>query len=189
LTEEVKEEIEEYLIEHPCSTATEIIDALDYNISVRTMRRILSELGYKYSSTLKEPLIIPRHVNKRLRFAHQNRRKFWNNAVFVDECTFMTFPFPKKAYQKKGERIVYQRPKKLGKLHVWGGISMEGKTALHIFTENLTGLLYKKILMNKLMPSMRRLYRGRRWILVQDNDPKHKSGDVEKYIRKANIEV
>ena len=67
---------------------------------------------------------------------------------------------------------------------------MEGKTTLHIFKENLSGLLYKKIIIRKLLPSMRRLYRGDSWILVQDNDPKITCKKVSDYLKKkADVKV
>lgn len=187
LSEEMKDGIEEYLAENPCATAQQIIVDLNLNISVWTMRRALKEIGYKYTATLKIPLMTSQHIDDRMWFAQENRRTNWDNAVFVDECTFMTYPFPKKAYQKPGQRVVYECPKKPAKLHVWGGITMRGKVTLHIFTENLTGLLYKKILWKKLLPSMRRLYGESRWVLVQDNDPKHTSKTVKNYMQKANI--
>ena len=189
LTKEIAQEIEEYLKDNPTATAVEIIEYLNYNVSIRTMRRSLKELGYNYASTLKVPFMTSDHIGDRLWFAHDNLRRRWDNAVFVDECTFVTHSYPKKAYQKRGRRLTYQCPKKIGKVHVWGGICTRGKVSLHIFTENLNGLLYKKILGRKLLPSMRRLYGGGKWILVQDNDPKHTCGKVAKFLNKHNIEV
>ena len=189
LTEEVIREIEEYMQQNPSASASQIVNDLNYTVSTRTMRRALKHLGFHYTSTLKLPLMTIGHIEDRLAFAHENLRKRWTNAVFVDESTFLTHTFPKKAYQKRGRRLMYSCPKKAGKVHVWGGISLNGKTTLHIFTENLTGKLYRTILRTKLLPSMQRLYGETRWILVQDNDPKHTSNLVSNFIRDNNIQV
>lgn len=189
LTEEVAREIEEYMQQNPSASASQIIIDLNYDVTTRTMRRAMKELGFQYSSTLKVPLMTMGHIEDRLAFAEKNLRKTWANAVFVDECSFLTHTFPKKAYQKRGRRLTYSCPKKPGKVHIWGGISLNGKTTLHIFTENLTGKLYRTILRTKLLPSMQRLYGGTPWILVQDNDPKHTCNVVSKFIRENNIQL
>ena len=67
------------------------------------------------------------------------------------------------------------RPKHPLKVHVWAGISMEGRTAICIFEGIMNKELFVNILDSTLLPSIRQLYpNGHRF--MQDNDPKHTSG-------------
>ena len=134
------------LEEHLTASASQIVHDLNCDISIRTMRRMLKQLGYCYQSTLKAPLLTPEHI-----IFWENLRRRWSNAVFVDECTFVTHKFPKKAYQKRGRRVMFQCTNRPAKVQVWGSISLRGKTLLHIFTQNLNSSLYRKTMWTKLL--------------------------------------
>jgi len=55
---------------------------------------------------------------------------------------------------------------------------MSGKIGFHLFTENLDRHLYRKILNDHLYKYADEKM-GRKWVLQQDNDPKHTSTDVQ----------
>src|SRR6266516_3067480 len=63
-------------------------------------------------------------------------------------------------------------PKHPYKIHFWGAFSKFGTLNYYIFTESLTGDLYRHILNNNLFPSASEKM-PRNWIFQQDNDPKH----------------
>ena len=105
LTPEIRREIELYLEQNPYSNASDIKNHLGYDVSIRTIQRCLKTIGFKFSPTLKKPLISENHTVKRIAFARQHMNRRWDNVIFVDECTFMTHSSPKMAYQKKGNRI------------------------------------------------------------------------------------
>ena len=61
------------------------------------------------------------------------------------------------------------------KIHVWAGISMNGRTDLVMFDGIMDAVLYVRILREGLIPSAQRLYPGGNYLFMQDNDPKHTS--------------
>jgi len=138
LNEETAMEIEEYLEENPYANASEIISDLGYTIALRTMQAALKELGFHYLPVKKAPLINQAQKGSRVSFARENRRRDWDNVILADESSFQSFAAPKMAYQREGiDRLTRSVPKYPLKLHVWGGISLAGKTELFIFEENL----------------------------------------------------
>ena len=60
----------------------------------------------------------------------------------------------------------------ISKLHIWGGISVIGKTRLKIFTENFEQERYKTVLNECLIHEANALY-GNQWVLQEDNSPIH----------------
>ena len=88
----------------------------------------------------------------------------------------------------KTQRFVYyyiyftiHRPKHPLKVHVWAGISMQGRTSICIFDGIMKKELFVEILNSSLLPSIHALYpNGHR--LMQDNDPKHTSGYASQWM-------
>lgn len=76
-----------------------------------------------------------------------------------------------------------QRPKHPAKVHVWGAFCYYGKLNLYVFEENLDQHLYIKIL-NARLPGVERLFPGERWMLLQDNDPKHTAKLVTRWLER-----
>lgn len=66
---------------------------------------------------------------------------------------------------------------------------MRGKLRLPLFTQNLTALLYKKILKDYLLKSSKKLYGQESWILAQDNDPKHTAKVVQNFLYNRKIRL
>lgn len=121
-------------------------------ISDQTVRNRLKNYGIKPYRPAKR--ITLNNVHKRNRLAWCNARINWNHnqwrqVLFTDESTF-------GIQRKRGAMWVYRRPgerysafcvderdrQRGGKLMVWGGISYNGKTALHIVEGNLTAARY-----------------------------------------------
>ena len=60
----------------------------------------------------------------------------------------------------------------LSNIHIWGGISVMGKTNLKIFTENFNQERYKTVLNECLIHEASAFY-GNQWVLQEDNSPIH----------------
>lgn len=106
-------------------------------------------------------------------------------------------------YVKVGEYYKRMRNKKKHpvKLHVWGGISSRGKTALVMFpgNERMNSLGYQKIIKKAFVPYNNEKHNGRyiyifseqfiigRAILCHDNAPSHKSRSTEKKLDEMGV--
>ena len=78
-------------------------------------------------------------------------------------------------------------PKHPTKVHVWAGISFRGATSICIFEGKMNAALYGCILEKTLLPFIAEVYPdGHK--LMQDNDPKHTSGYIQKFFDTRNIQ-
>ncbi|KAK6305299.1 hypothetical protein J4Q44_G00240790 [Coregonus suidteri] len=53
----------------------------------------------------------------------------------------------------------------------------------------MDGAMYRKILANNLLPSVRALKMGRGWVFQHDNDPKHTARATKEWLRKKHLKV
>ncbi len=49
--------------------------------------------------------------------------------------------------------------------------------------------MYREILANKLLPSVRAFKMGRGWVFQHDNDPKHTASSTKEWLRKKHFKV
>ena len=68
------------------------------------------------------------------------------------------------------------------KINVYAAMSIEGKSTIRFFTENMTAAIYCEILEDTLLPAAERIYGNRSWTYVQDNDPKHTAKQTQQFI-------
>ena len=66
------------------------------------------------------------------------------------------------------------------KIHVWAGISRDAPTKIIIFTSNLKGPGYRRILQYGLLPFFRKFPFGHR--LLMDNAPSHTCGTTKSFM-------
>ena len=84
-------------------------------------------------------------------------------------------------WTKAGKNRWQPVPKHSQKVHIWAAFSSMGTFPLCIFRQNLTGVLYCKIL-EWLLLSQAEVFHRNSWFLVEDNDPKHTSKVVKKFM-------
>ena len=53
----------------------------------------------------------------------------------------------------------------------------------------MNGAMYREILCDNLLPSVRALKMGRRWVFQHDNDPKHTAKATKEWLKKKHIQV
>ncbi len=53
----------------------------------------------------------------------------------------------------------------------------------------MDGAMYRQILANNLLPSVRALKMGRGWVFQHDNDPKHTARATKEWLRKKHFKV
>ena len=73
-------------------------------------------------------------------------------------------------------------------INVWGCFSWNGVGHLHRVKGLMTGEMYTQILIHHLVPSANWLC-PRGFVFQHDNDPKHTSGVVSKYLANKKIDV
>ena len=117
------------------------------------------------------PALSPLHIAKRMEWCRKIRGQDWAKVFFTDECSI--WMNTGKIYMtKKGQPINLPTFKHPSKLHIWGWISVMGKTNLKIFTENFNQERYKTVLNEGLIHEANALY-GNQWVLQEDNSPIH----------------
>uniref|UniRef100_A0A1I7X4N8 DDE_3 domain-containing protein n=1 Tax=Heterorhabditis bacteriophora TaxID=37862 RepID=A0A1I7X4N8_HETBA len=113
------------------------------------------------------------------------------DVCFSDECIFQVDSNSRACFVTKDDYFGRLRPvaKHPPKIHVCGGISMRGATALTIFPENvrLNSEKYCQIINNIYLPFENIVYNGYAR-LVQNNAPSHKSAYRKRRFEENNID-
>jgi hypothetical protein len=170
------------------TTATQlqsILKARQIYVSLSTIVRNICQLGWIYRGSAYCQLI--RHENKlkRLQWAQANINDDFDNVIWSDETTVQLENHRRFCYRKNGEK---PRPKHPIKVHVWGGISKKGATAVCFFEEIMAAPLYCEILERTLLPFIQQkfpppcIHR-----FMQDNDPKRTSRHAQNFYSQSGI--
>ncbi len=72
---------------------------------------------------------------------------------------------------------------------LWGCFSAKGTGRLHRIEGRMDGAMYREILANNLLPSVRALKMGRGWVFQHNNDPKHTARATKEWLRKKHFKV
>lgn len=167
--------------------------AAQLSISRMTAERGIKSLGlfpYHRPSTIA---LTKSQKYRRLSWARQHRNFDFSKTMFVDEKIFVVAdqPNPRNDIYFARTAAEVQPKAKLShpiKINVCAGITSKGVTRLYLFTENMTGELYKNILSSTLLPDAKKLL-GKRWTLAQDNDKKHTSKIVKAFLQESQVDV
>ena len=92
-----------------------------------------------------------------------------------------------KLEEYKGECLTPTVKHGRGKIMVWGCFSIHGTGNLKRINGIMTGKMYREILKNHMTPHLQTLPPGT--IFQHDNDPKHRSKVVKKYLESKKIKV
>ena len=76
-----------------------------------------------------------------------------------------------------------------GNLILWGCFSAKGTGQLHSIEGRMNGSMYREILGDNLLPSVRALKMGCGWIFQHDNEPKHTAKTTKEWLKKKHIKV
>jgi transposase len=181
----------------PFTVPNQILADLDLDISARTVRRRLDEAGLFGRVSRTGYPFSDEHIRKRLSFANGYNwmtAKDWGLVIFSDETHFHIGQHGQRWVQRpigeafNAQYISREKPHE-ERVSIWGCFSSGGVGDIHLFEENLDAKLMKNILDEHLISSSDRLFEQHaHWWFVQDNDPKHQSNLVKKWLHDHGIQ-
>jgi transposase len=175
----------------PFTIPNRIIADLDIDVSPRTVRRRLNEAGLFGRVSRTGYPFSEKHIKQRLSFANGYSHmtvQDWSLVIFSDETHFHIGHHGQIWVQRpvgeafNAQYIIREKPHE-ERVSVWGCFSSGGVGDIHLFEENLDAKLMKNILGQHLVQSSARLFEEHaHWWFLQDNDPKHQSNLVKKWL-------
>lgn len=164
--------------------------------SSRTVNRRLIQMGYRARRCAVKPKLTPRHKRERLTWARQYRNltiQHWQHVVFGDESRFLLFPVDgrMRVRRREGERLLDECVQARvagggGSVHVWGAFCAGGKSELVILNQNVTGVVYRGILHQNLIPWAHGIF-ANNFRYQDDNAPAHRARVVTRYLEEQDV--
>ena len=174
---------------NPYLTPRRLIQRLNLDCSVGTVRTYLKECGFTYRNPcFKEPLS-PDQRKERVDWRTEWRDfEDFDQVIFTDETGYWLDDTRGKGWFPTGQSFDAMEVESSEKLNIWAAISIHGKVALHIFDNNLDALTYREILRNSPIPAARPLYPDG-FILQRDNLKVHSAGLIKKFLVSREADV
>ena len=166
-----------------------------YGICTTVNNRLLSR-GYRAYRPTKKPLLTANHRRLRLEWAQRWRNltvAHWQHVIFSDELRFQLYPVDGRLRVRRlpGERFrpgcqAHRVQAGGGSVHVWGAFHNSAKSPLVLPDGYLTGVLYRGILQNTLVPFARH-YFGDNYHYQDDNATPHCARVVLDFLQQGNV--
>uniref|UniRef100_A0A8C7RAQ8 Tc1-like transposase DDE domain-containing protein n=1 Tax=Oncorhynchus mykiss TaxID=8022 RepID=A0A8C7RAQ8_ONCMY len=188
--------------DQPRTTRQDLVNDLKRagtTVSKKTISNKLHRHGLKSCSARKVPLLKPAHVQARLKFANDHLddpEEEWEKVMWSDETKIELFGLnsTRCVWRKKKDEY---NPKNIiptvkhggGNIILLGCFSAKGTRRLHHIEGRMDGAMYREILANNLLPSVRALKMGRGWVFQHDNDPKHTARATKEWLCKKHLKV
>ena len=158
ITARVKEIVENQMQLDDETTAHQLHRLLTENgveISLRTILRCRTSLGWTFRGSAYCQLIREANKKKRLDWTLQHMDDTFEDVLYTDECTVQLENHRRFCCRKHGQRPKPKpNPKHPVKVHVWAGISKQGRSQICIFEGIMDRYLYVDILKETLLPSV-----------------------------------
>ena len=153
----------------------------------------------KFCCARNVPLLKKAHVQARLKFGKEHLddlEEAWEKVMWSDDTKIELFGI-NSTHRVWRKRNAEYNPKITiptvkhggGNLMLWGCFSAKGTGRLHCIEGRMNGAMYREILGDNLLPSVRTLKMGRGWIVQHDNDPKHTAKATKEWLKKKHIKV
>ena len=150
--------------------------------------------GLKKFAFQRKPRLTENHRVKRLQYAHKHLTRQWVNALFVDETAIELTSAPNSQTQgqwaySRDDVPVLPKDKHPTKISVFGGIAYYGRSELVLIEETLNGHRYATILDSVIPDVTARVFKNRKWFIVQDAVPLHFTAEVRGIIEGHGVSV
>lgn len=174
--------------------------ATNVHVSDQTVRNRLHEVGMRARRPKVGPVLTARHRAARLAFAREHQDwqigQDWRPVLFTDESRFTlsTCDRRDRVWRCRGERYaacnIIQRDRFGGEsATVWGGISLEGRTALHVVTRgSLTALRYRDEILRPIVRPFAGAV-GPGFLLMHDNARYHVAEVCRRFLHREGIDA
>lgn len=173
--------------------------ATNVHVSAQTVRNRLHEGGMRARRPQVGVVLTAQHHAGRLAFAREHQDwqiRHWRPVLFTDESrlTLSTCDRRDRVWRRRGERsaacnILQHDRFGGGSVMVWGGISLGGRTALHVLARgSLTAIRYRDEILRPLV----RPYAGAvgpGFLLMQDNARPHVAGVCQQFLQEEGIDA
>lgn len=169
--------------------------ATELRVSSRTLRRRLATAGLAARRPFVGPILTPQHRLRRLTWAQEHvgwTTARWRTVLFTDESRFCLHQADGRlrVWRRQGERMaancVLQADSWGARsIMVWGGISRDYRTRLHVFQGRITAAVYQDVLQTIAVPFLRN--HRRLAVLQQDNATPHTAWTTQDYLRQQHV--
>ena len=176
-----------------------LLNLWDEPVSGLTVRRRLRAAGLRPRRSLRRPQLSRRHRQLRLRWAMARchfRDAQWARIIFSDESRFLLRPVDGRVRVWRSRQEAAWRHGVLettayggGSVMVWGAICSDGRSPLMILRRTVTGISYRQLLAECLLPWAENLLgpRATHWRLQDDNAPPHRAAVVRDFLEESGI--
>lgn len=163
------------------------------HVSLRTIRRALRFYSkFKSKFCRKKPFISLKNIKNRIRWCKEHRNwslDDWKHVVWSDESTFTIRSGRRfQVWVQSGEPLHHQVVKGTvkhdRKINVWGCFSDIAVGTLHRIDGILDKHKFLDIMETVAEPSCRQMFPDDDYMFQQDNDPKHKSKLVQRWMQR-----
>jgi transposase len=163
-----------------------VAEELEITISVRTIRDIRKQLGYRAVHYRRRPVMSENTRRTRYEYALQNLDNEWQDIIFTDECMFCLTDEHETIW-KKPEEPPIQKPvvDYPAKFMIWGGIHWRGTTRLCFIDGGVDQHAYQQILQNYIINDDL----SDRWKLLQDGAPAHKAHSTLDFAERQGVDL
>ncbi|KAI5742884.1 hypothetical protein M8J77_012255 [Diaphorina citri] len=170
----------------------ELQRARNVNISVSTVSRRLKEHNICSYRAKRSPLLTRCHKLERLEYAANYRRwsmRQWRRVLFTDDCKFslVTDDHQVRVLRRPNERyaqcnIVGKVQFGGGSIMTWGGITLNGRTTLHVLERgSMTAEIYRRDILQGIV-MLFKPFIGEDMVLMHDNACPHVANHVKRYL-------
>lgn len=189
LNDDMRDVILERAVAKPLkSTPRTVKRLLTLNVSPKSIRRALDDMGLFGRVAQKIPMLKPSTIQQRRSFVEGYSAFDWTKVLWSDEMSITLGPQGVTFVQRPlGEALnpVYclETVKHPPKVHVWACFAHGGVGGIHVFDAQLM----VKILKQHLLKSARALWPRGAWWFQQHNDPKHTSRLVQNFLFNSGV--
>jgi transposase len=159
-----------------------INEQLNTNLTDRSIRNYLADMGYEWKKPTKKWVLTDRHKQNRVKWAKQHVGKTnWDMWVFSDESHFDLSGIGRQRI-KRGDVVVVEKNRWSARCSVWWAISTNWSFKPIIYTDKQTAAKYTEIL-NEAIPHQRIAHLPADWVFQQDGSGPHGSKHTKKWLQ------